>query len=112
MTTALAPAIRAAIDEAAALTRVRPSPTELAEVADRLRAHIDALLPAAEEDAGRLWRGGVDWISRRGHLDRIRDRRHSDLAVGPRAARLAVADLRRDCEWLLERYGRADGEAG
>ncbi|MFJ2439432.1 DUF6415 family natural product biosynthesis protein [Streptomyces sp. NPDC087658] len=98
-------AIQAAIDEATTLAGQRPSLAELAEVTDRLRAHIETLLPAAEAAAAGMWQGSREWSALRWHLDGVRERAATDIEPRPFTAHVHVDALRRDCAWLLERYG-------
>ncbi|MFE2031908.1 hypothetical protein ACFXBB_01355 [Streptomyces scopuliridis] len=61
-------------------------------MADQLRAHIEALLPAAKAHADQMWQGGACAI-RRGAKEV--------------AAHVQVSLLARDCKWLLGRYSKS-----
>ncbi|MEV7867502.1 DUF6415 family natural product biosynthesis protein [Streptomyces sp. NPDC088124] len=100
-------AIEATLDKSAALADTRASLPELIVVAAALKAHIADLLPAAETEADGLWRGGLEWCGLRARLDIARRHTSDDMPLSPLSAQVHVALLRRDCEWLLERYGTA-----
>ncbi|MFC9431086.1 DUF6415 family natural product biosynthesis protein [Streptomyces sp. NPDC056987] len=90
-----------------ALSDTRASFPELIEAATALKAHIADLLPAAETQVDGLWRGGLEWGSRRARLDIVRRHAADDVPSAPLSAQVHVALLRRDCVWLLEHYGAA-----
>ncbi|MFD5747657.1 DUF6415 family natural product biosynthesis protein [Streptomyces sp. NPDC127033] len=99
--------IRAVIDRAHAAGLGTGSRGDLTDLAWLLQRHIEgSLLPAARADADRMWRGGTDWISLTGRLDRISRLASEGLRQGVLGAHVHVRTLAVDCQWLLERYGQ------
>lgn len=84
-----------------------PEHEDLVELEGLLRGHVQLLLPIAEKAIDQLWRGSVDWYSKRSWLDIARDRAKKDLGHGP-AAHTHVRLLAHDCRALL-RYAEGDG---
>ncbi|RDG37980.1 DUF6415 family natural product biosynthesis protein [Streptomyces corynorhini] len=104
--------IQETLAEAATLVGLRAGEGELAEAAGALRAHIEAMLPAAEEHAATLWRGSPEWYRLRSTLDSIQ----REIASAPPPTALSghvrVELLRRSCAWLLEHHGPGGAREG
>ncbi|MFE2745147.1 DUF6415 family natural product biosynthesis protein [Streptomyces scopuliridis] len=76
-------------------------------MADQLRAHIEALLPAAKAHTDQMWQGGSCWYSLTARLDAIRRGAKEEHAESRLAAHVQVSLLARDCKWLLGRYSES-----
>jgi hypothetical protein len=84
---------------------------DLLGLAAELRAHLDMLLPAAEQHLNTLWRGDPLWYSRRTTLDDIRRLLEAGLGDGLKSATRHVRDLACACRKLLGWLGDASEPA-
>lgn len=98
-------AVQATIDQANVAGRGVCTRVDLTDLADRLRVHIEALLPVGRAHAAQMWRGDTHWYSLTARLDRIQHQATQDLGKGVLGAHVQVRLLAADCLWLLERYG-------
>ncbi|MGW6598518.1 DUF6415 family natural product biosynthesis protein [Streptomyces sp. NPDC055036] len=98
-------AVRATIDQAVSAGRGVGTLPDLTAIADQLRTHIEALLPAGRAHADQMWRGDTSWYSLTARLDRIENEIGEGLGTGVLGAHVQVRLLAVDCAWLLERYG-------
>ncbi|MGS2588115.1 DUF6415 family natural product biosynthesis protein [Streptomyces hebeiensis] len=101
-------AIQAALDRATDLGRATGTIEQLQTLADELRGHVRALLPAAQAHADRLWKGSREWyllVSRIGNARRATETRTAPAGV--LEAHVRVQLLAMDCRWLLSEYGSA-----
>lgn len=101
------PAIRATVDRALR-PLARPTRPEMVELEQLLREHIGLLLLPAETAVDGLWRGSVDWWSRRDQLDRIRRTVGQGLGDSPLSAHVQVRHLAHDCSALLNYLGEEE----
>jgi Family of unknown function (DUF6415) len=98
--------IRATIDEAEAIHRGPGDRITMEALADRLRRHIEQLLPAAQAEAAQLWKGSREWFSLRSRLAQIEHESAQDLGTTALSPFMRIAQLTSDCRWLLTRYDR------
>ncbi|MFI7101068.1 DUF6415 family natural product biosynthesis protein [Streptomyces sp. NPDC050161] len=82
----------------------RPDLEAMAELEERLRGHINLLLPIVEAEADRLCGGGLEWARRMHVMSTVPAQSERVLSNGPLSAHVHIAQLARDCQWLLDRH--------
>ncbi|MFF3754557.1 DUF6415 family natural product biosynthesis protein [Streptomyces sp. NPDC002018] len=98
-------AVRTVINRARAVGYRAGTHEELDRLATDLRGYATELLPAAQAEVERMWRGSREWYVLSSRLHSISTDAEQPLATGTLAAHVQVRLLALDCEWLLTRYG-------
>lgn len=103
MTTTPARPVSIVVDEALAGGPHRRI-EDLNALATELRAHLDALVPAAKQHVDSLWHGDPMWYVRRATLDGLPRLLAAGIGDGPESATRHVRDLAITCHiicgWL------------
>ncbi|WFB08342.1 DUF6415 family natural product biosynthesis protein [Streptomyces sp. LX-29] len=105
-------AIEVTINRAVVQRSTLPPYEELRELHAELLAHIETLLPLAEEQVSDLWRGSVEWYQKRSKLDTIPHLVGQGLGPGLRSASDHVRHLGRTCQFLLNNADASGEHAG
>ncbi|QXE36314.1 hypothetical protein KQY30_20810 [Streptomyces sp. GMY02] len=103
--TSTASAVRAAVDRARAVVHEADTHEELNKLAEELRDYISQMLPIAQNQTDRMWRGSREWYVLTSRLNGISTEAQQPLAASKLAAHVQVRLLALDCEWLFMRYG-------
>lgn len=101
--------MRRTIDRVLVLRSSPLTHTELEELEELLRGHIEVILPEALERTDRLWRGSREWYLGRSTLGNIAHNVRLGLGDGPLANYAHVTRLARDCDWLLRGHTDREG---
>ncbi|MGP3979504.1 DUF6415 family natural product biosynthesis protein [Streptomyces sp. KR80] len=92
------------IDQALAERRVLPPYEELSDLEQRLRGHIQLLLPVVQEHTRGMDRGSAMWYQRQTTLDSVRHLLDGGMGEGLMSATVHVHELGRTCRFLLDYY--------
>ncbi|MCT2591166.1 DUF6415 family natural product biosynthesis protein [Streptomyces sp. N2-109] len=97
-------AVRTAIERAQE-TLALPGRPDLAPLEAELRAHAEALLPAAEAAGAELWHDSLEWWQFQSRVSLLRGVLAKPRAVDPLTAHIQVSHLAADCTALLDHIG-------